>query len=148
MHEKEDDLAEVTEMVWNASLGMEAQRAGSAALDGHELLVGRVDLNGAYNGAILIECPQGLVRLAAGVLFFMEPDDASDDDMRDAIGEIANVIAGNARGLFEHGTTIGLPVVDSNLDNALHGDDTTDDVGFTSNGFPFRVVVVGSKQAA
>lgn len=53
-----------------------------------------VGLAGTYNGLISIHMPVSLATRTAGVMLDMELDEV-DQDVMDALGEIANMVAGN-----------------------------------------------------
>lgn len=52
---------------------------------------------------------------------FLQADDMSEfnDDVRDAIGELANVIAGNLKAILPLGTTLGAPSIVEGKDYAI-----------------------------
>jgi CheY-specific phosphatase CheX len=70
-----------------------------------------VQFSGRMNGALVLEMEPVLARKFAGCLLGMQPSPIVDDQVRDAIGEITNVIAGNLNGSIGQGSTLSMPYV-------------------------------------
>src|SRR5207253_367907 len=60
-------------------------------------------------GAVWLRCPEALARDVAGFLFGRPPDEVEKDDLRDALGELANIIGGNLKALMSGVCRLGLP---------------------------------------
>ncbi len=72
-------------------------------------LVARVQIRGAWSGAVVLWCAPEFASLAANRMF--ETDDADEDSQRDALGELANMIAGNVKTVLPAPSELSLPVV-------------------------------------
>jgi chemotaxis protein CheX len=60
---------------------------------------------------LMVECqPEVAIKLSCSLLG-MEPGEASDADIADTLGEIANVIGGNLKNVLPGPTLMSLPVV-------------------------------------
>ena len=68
---------------------------------------GLISLSGHFRGCVYFSAPQKLVRELLAHL--MEPD-ISEDNMLDAVGEVANTISGNARRHFGDALEISVPI--------------------------------------
>ena len=55
-----------------------------------------IGLGGGVRGLLAIHCPASVAKAITGTFLGMDVDDLNDDD-KDAIGEIANMIAGNLK---------------------------------------------------
>lgn len=75
-------------------------------LQGHEYN-GVVSFSGGYQGQVLVSMPQQLLR---EMLLLQRESDLSDGNLLDAVGEIANTLAGNARRYMGDGLNISVPV--------------------------------------
>ena len=73
---------------------------------GHEYN-GIVSFSGSYNGQVMVSMPEQLLR---EVLLLQGETDLSDAHLLDAVGEIANTLAGNARKHFGPGLGISVPI--------------------------------------
>jgi chemotaxis protein CheX len=70
---------------------------------------GRVSVSGGWFGEVVICCSAPLALRAAAELFAMSPDDVADDDVRDVVGEFANVIGGNVKSVMPGPSALSLP---------------------------------------
>ena len=67
---------------------------------------GVVGFSGSYSGQVLVSMPAALLR---ELLLLQQQTDLSDENLLDAVGEIANTLAGNARKVLGSALTIGVP---------------------------------------
>jgi len=112
MNGQEQELAELIQDVWSAVLGVDAESCLQA--DGKtdtDHMCARVAIHGDWEGTLMLACPESVSRLAASIMFAVEPEEATEQDLFDAMGELINVIAGNARCLYGEATSISLPDV-------------------------------------
>lgn len=70
-----------------------------------------IRIDGDRSGVVRIGMPQTLARSAAAAMLACSPDDASEEDVSDALGELANMIGGSLKSLFPTGSQLGLPQV-------------------------------------
>jgi len=68
---------------------------------------GIVTFSGSYNGHVVVSMPARLLR---ELLLLQHETDLSDGNLLDAVGEIANTLAGNARKTLGSGLVISVPV--------------------------------------
>ena len=81
------------------------------AMDGHDV-VAWVDVHGPWLGRASLETSTPAAHELARALLAMEPDEAvPDEDLVDALGELANVVGGNVKALLPDQGTLGLPRV-------------------------------------
>lgn len=107
------DLGEVTESVWTSMLGFEIFVTEDSYDDTHEgrFLVGCVQITGAADAAVLIEVPEQLAHVLASTMFGTDDPEIADDEIWDALGEMANMIGGNVKGMLAGDTALSLPTV-------------------------------------
>ncbi len=109
----EIDLGEVTESVWTSMLGFEiftTDEPYDYTADGR-YLVGCVQITGAADAAVLVDVPEALGKQLAMTMFGMDESEISDDEVWDALGEMANMIGGNVKGMVVGDTALSLPTV-------------------------------------
>jgi chemotaxis protein CheX len=70
-----------------------------------------IHLTGAYTGAVVITMPEELGRRIAASMFAADPSALSDGEVMDAVGEIANMVAGSVRSALPMPNAISLPSV-------------------------------------
>lgn len=108
--------------IWSSLLALEAVAEPEATLPGAAAtyvaatFVGFVHLAGTPPGTIVIQWEEPLARLVAARMFDVAQDEASEADIRDAIGELANVAAGNLKAALSEPYVLSLPTV-------VHGSD-------------------------
>lgn len=68
---------------------------------------GLITLSGRFRGCVYFSAPKPMV---LDLLRAMQEPDMSDDNLLDAVGEVANTIAGNARRHFGSRLEISVPV--------------------------------------
>jgi chemotaxis protein CheX len=81
----------------------------SAPVDLEVTTTSSVTISGAWEGAVLFELCPGLDRLLAAAMF--QAEKLGEDDVGDAIGELANIIGGNVKGLLLEPSRLSLPTV-------------------------------------
>ena len=79
---------------------------GTGDIEGFEFN-GIVAFSGSYNGHVVVSMPGKLVR---EILLLQHETDLSDGNLLDAVGEIANTLAGNARKSLGSDLEISVPV--------------------------------------
>lgn len=104
-------------------------------------MVAWVDVHGPWLGRASLETTTPAAHELARALLAMEPDETvPDDDLVDALGELANVVGGNVKALLpEHGT-LGLPVVADRLPDGARAA-AVQRVPLAWRGHPFVVTV-------
>lgn len=79
---------------------------GTSDVEGFEFN-GIVTFSGSYNGHVVVSMPPKLVR---EILLLQHETDLSDSNLLDAVGEIANTLAGNARKAMGPDLQISVPI--------------------------------------
>jgi len=115
-----EDLDRVVESVFETMLNTALQPAPESWRPAANTLTAAVYFAGAWKGAVLIECTRGQARHFASRLTAAEPDGAiPDDDVRDALGELANMLAGSLKSVLPHGVGLSMPSVVEGADYSL-----------------------------
>lgn len=79
---------------------------GTQDLEGHDFN-GIVTFSGSYNGHVMVSMPGRLLR---ELLVMQREANLSDDNLLDAVGEVANTLAGNARKMLGSDLQISVPI--------------------------------------
>ena len=79
---------------------------GTGDVEGFEFN-GIVSFSGSYNGQVIVSAPSRLLR---ELLLMQHETDLSDGNLLDAVGELANTLAGNARKTLGSQLQISVPV--------------------------------------
>lgn len=103
------DVQMVVEEVWTSFLGAEEPLLTAVEAHDHHGWMAAVTVTGAWEGVITVELPfsmaEEVTRRMLGV------DEAAEEDVADAVGELVNMIGGNVKSLMPGPSTLSLPVV-------------------------------------
>ncbi len=117
----EEEILEITEATWQSILGLDirprALPASMGPVAGY--LTGKVEISGAWTGAVLLHGSRELAAAAAAVIFSTEPDAGTDQDSVDAMYELTNIIGGNIKSLLPEPCQLSIPCVESTTDDHL-----------------------------
>ena len=108
----EKEIQQYTQLVCSTLLGVEVQ-----PLPGHyetsptDTFTGSVQITGKWNGALLLSLPSSLVNTLTETLFSLELGKASQEDRKDAVGELINMIGGNIKALLPQPSTLSVPLL-------------------------------------
>ena len=108
-----EEIYRITETAWNSVLGLKIEKRECLLPEPPEgrSLTGYVQYTGAWHGAFLLDCSFSLARRIAAIMFRFETAQTSVEDIRDALGEMANITGGNVKGLLPEPCRLALPVV-------------------------------------
>ena len=139
-----DQLDEVIHTVWQTMLGQDLRSVPLQTPwreEGTKGMMACIQITGGWEGAVTIECSADLARSMAEDMFGMEPGEAADDEILDALGELVNVVGGNVKALLDGGADLSLPAVTSGVDYTVvvPGSTETCKLGFDFDGQPVRV---------
>jgi chemotaxis protein CheX len=142
-----EDVRQIVEDIFGAMLGLSVAER-EAAVNGARRITGCVHVSGGWEGAVAVDCTEALARRVAGSMLGLGAEEASPEDVRDAIGEVANVAGGNVKALLGTECALSLPTVTEGIDLRLSipGARMIVDLGFESEGEPFRFLVLEKAQ--
>jgi chemotaxis protein CheX len=97
-----DKIAEITKGVFTTMVMMDVVDEAPLAepiISFHETLTSMVGLAGSHSGILAVHCPKDLALRITSNMLGMEVTEI-DDDVNDALGEIANMIGGDVKHIF------------------------------------------------
>lgn len=107
------NLAEITKGVFSTMVMLDIEAGEPLAepvVSFHETMTSMVGLAGSYSGILAVHCPKNLALRIASSMLGIEVTDI-DDDVNDAMGEIANMVGGDVKHLFSpKGSDINLSI--------------------------------------
>jgi chemotaxis protein CheX len=106
-----EQVREVTSEVWCSLIAESPPEPAAASPEDDRLVTGCVTVSGGWEGAISVGCSTALARRLTAAMFETDPDVATTDEVADAIGELANMIGGNIKGLMPGPSQLSLPAV-------------------------------------
>ncbi|MBL8987585.1 MAG: chemotaxis protein CheX [Gemmatimonadetes bacterium] len=105
-------IVEIIDNVWQSVFDGHAVEEDPFRLAGlhARTFAGVVQISGAWDGAVAVQCGEDLVRRAAVAMFAIAPEAVSSAEMQDALGELANMVGGNFKALLPEPCFLSLPV--------------------------------------
>ncbi|MDO5628497.1 MAG: chemotaxis protein CheX [Mobilicoccus sp.] len=113
MHLSKDDVEQIVNEVWSSMLGLpvETYHGDTPPTIEGEALSGSVGVSGATDCLICLEVNAGAARTFGAAMFGLAEDEASEEDIADAVGELTNMVGGNIKSLLPEPSSLSLPVV-------------------------------------
>lgn len=146
MAEIDVDIEEITRTVWGTLFEAPLQTEDPedrSALERGTTVTSCVQIRGAWGGGVVVQCPWDLAhRLTSQI--FGDASTPGPDDVRDVLGELANVIGGNIKALLPAPSTISQPTVAMGSDYELSvvGTIPVSTVSFRCDGHPLQVTLL------
>ena len=109
----EGDLAEMVEQVWVSYLDPEGVSPLVVHGDNKQSseVHSTVSITGSWHGHLVYASSQYAAKKAAAAFLAMEPDEVSQEDISDVLGELANIVGGNVKAMLPAGCFLSLPTV-------------------------------------
>ena len=104
-------VAEIVKSVFLTMMDLEVVQSEVPSTPTGERLTSFVQLTGEWNGAVMFECTRHQACQFAGRILGMDAPEAVDDDVRDMLGELANMIGGNMKCGMTAGVRLSMPTV-------------------------------------
>jgi chemotaxis protein CheX len=142
-----DDVREMMSQIWGGMLQIELSPlpASPEKLSG---IGACVQITGAWEGAVRVDCDQRLAELATARFLGVTPAEVAIEQIRDAMGELANMSAGTVKPLLPPPCQLSLPTVADGSDYTFtvpHGEVLLAS-SFEHNGLPMRLTILQRKQ--
>lgn len=118
----ETQMREVVESVWLSTVGLSISptvNESPPAAEFDRFLFGQAQISGAYTGVVTITCPRPLARQAMSIMCDVDQDSLTESEIRDALGEVTNMISGNVKSLLPGPSSLSLPIVGDNFNDGL-----------------------------
>jgi chemotaxis protein CheX len=111
-------------------------------------VTGAVFFAGAWKGAVQVEFEAGLAYRITAHLMSVPAPGRVDSDVRDAVGEVTNMIAGNLKSTLPPDTVMSMPAVVEGSDFRLHvvGANQSTKMGFATPDGRFRVTLIQTQR--
>lgn len=107
------DVAVIAQDVWMSFLDMslEPAAAGAMAVSGQTSIVGAVTVSDGWRGMVVVECSPALAVRMAAAMFGRSPAEIGEEEIRDSLGEMTNMVGGNVKSLLPAPSHLSLPRV-------------------------------------
>jgi chemotaxis protein CheX len=143
------DIEDITQTIWSTMFDLPLEAAGPAVLGSEPVLTGCVQIVGGWNGAVMLQCPMSLASTLTEQMF-QAGTVPTLEEIRDALGELTNVLGGNLKATLPGPSHISLPTVAIGSDYELGVIDASSvtAVSFSCDGHPLRVTLFEGSNAA
>jgi chemotaxis protein CheX len=114
VHVSVEDLFEITQQVWESFLNPSAdplvgQLHPPSSTTRADEVSAAVAVTGAWRGHVVVSCSMAAAREIGSLLLEIPQPEVSESDVADALGELANIIGGNVKGLLPGPCALSLP---------------------------------------
>jgi len=142
------DLDEIVQTVFLTMTGLTLQPAGNAGWEPRtDRLTAVIHLAGAWKGRVLVETSvRQACRLTSLITGVVEPS-GLNDDVRDALGEVANMVGGNLKSFLGRGVELSMPLVveGSHYTGELRGGHLVTRAGYRCGVGVLWVTIIGNE---
>jgi len=136
----------LTRTIWESTLGLEVRPIPGAGLSEQEtcIVIGRVQITGAWLGTLLLECSEELAQDVARIMFSLDSGEPTRQEIRDALAEITNITAGNFKSLVGSHCQLSMPQVTDRVNDqpTAPEDAVITRQAFDCHGKPFVVTIL------
>lgn len=143
------DIEDIARTIWATLFDLPLELAEVGEFSAEPSVTSCVQIDGAWHGALVLKCPMPLARTLTAQMFQAQsPPDL--DDVRDALGELANMLGGNVKALLPAPCQISLPAVavGSDYELSVIGAAEVASVTFLCGGEPLLVTLLQRAGAA
>jgi chemotaxis protein CheX len=137
------EIEDIAQSIWATLFDIALETGGSLDLGSESTVCSCVQIDGAWSGAVVLKCPLSLAALLTSAMF-QSGDEPGMDEIRDALGELANMLAGNIKGLLPEPCRVSLPAVaiGSDFELGVVGTKMVRTVSFTYAGHPLLILLL------
>lgn len=137
-------VGQIVESIFISMMNLEVSPSETPWVPSNDQLTSAVHLSGVWNGALLFECNRRQACQLTGRFLSMDPPEVVNDDVRDVLGEIANMIGGNIKSAVAAGLSLSMPSVTDGSDYGLRvcGSEIQDRLAFNCEGGTFWVTLL------
>lgn len=142
-----EDVQQTTNEIWSGMLQIELN-SSDAVPERIGGIGACVQITGAWEGAVRVDCSTSLARLATSRFLGVTPDEVDIDQIRDAMGELANMSAGSVKPLLPPPCQLSLPTVADGSDynfTVPHGAVLLTS-GFEYGGEPLKITLLQRRE--
>ncbi len=107
----EQTLQQVVTDVCSGMLGLELEPSEQFTCDDVDALSAVIRISGGWESLVQVLTPRRTAVSIAANMFAMSEDELSEAEIRDAVGEIVNMVGGNLKGIVEGESSLSLPCV-------------------------------------
>ena len=111
MHFHETEIQQLVTEIWSTMLGLDSQPCDQLDWLNRDEWIGSVKIHGARELTVFLSCSDQMARMATAAMFDVDGAAATSEQLRDAWGELSNMVAGAFKSLLPGNCFLGLPSV-------------------------------------
>jgi len=104
-------INQIVEHVFETMMNLEVRQADVPFPPAGDLITAAISLAGSWKGAVLVECGMPEAFLFTSRMIGIDLPTGLNDDVRDALGELSNMVGGNLKSVLPAGVGLSLPTV-------------------------------------
>jgi chemotaxis protein CheX len=144
------ELDRIISDIWAAMLGLTLEPYHDAPVFPADTRVatGVVQITGDFEGAVTIQLTEHKATEVAALMFAMEPEEIGEEEVSDAVGELANMAGGNVKSTLAGSCQLSLPSVTSGRDYhvSVPGTVVRDKIGMICQGELVVITMLAREQ--
>ncbi|MEI8382584.1 MAG: chemotaxis protein CheX [Planctomycetota bacterium] len=102
-------------------------------------LAASVRITGEADWTVEIETVPEVARHIASLMFSLAPAEVNESELRDALGEVVNMIGGNIKGIFCGESDLSIPRVEDRINSDLMNSTIATSIRLSYSGMPFVI---------
>jgi chemotaxis protein CheX len=106
-----NELDAIVVKICSSMFDMDAVRSEPEGQEGGRRLASAVSFSGACQGAVVLSLSEALARLIAGQMYGLPLEELGETEIRDAVGELANMCCGSVKALLPGPNQLSMPSV-------------------------------------
>lgn len=137
-------VAQIVHDVFETMLGYDIYESADDYSARTEVVTSAIFFAGAWKGAVVLECSEEQCLLFTERLMRIPQPTHMDDDVRDAMGEVVNMVGGNLKSVLPPGVSLSMPSVLEGPDYAFRicGSNQTSHFSLRGGAGPLWVTLV------
>jgi chemotaxis protein CheX len=104
-------VTQIVENVFQTMIGLDVKAVDTPFCPTGEVITSIISLAGTWKGAVLVRCGIEEAFDFTSRMIGIDPPTNLNDDVRDAMGELANMVGGNLKSVLPSGVGLSLPTV-------------------------------------
>ena len=107
-------VADLVSMAWQTFVGSELETVEAVPAGDRPIMCSSIAVGGPWSATVVLYFSRAIAFSGTATVLGMEPDEVDEADVRDIIGELANIVGGNVKGFVSDADsdwTLSLPVV-------------------------------------
>jgi chemotaxis protein CheX len=137
----DSQIEEIVQSIFNSMLGMEVVRSAMEPDACEENVIGTIHITGPHSVSVVLGVPQGVATATAATMLQVPSEETTNDDQKDVVAELTNMVGGNLKSLLPGPLYLSLPTVVAGREMGLQvpGAELVEDVVLECVAGPLRV---------